>query len=269
MAAGEDPQLELARQLVTKHAPDAVVMPHDFGPPTGRGLRCLRAVKAGEPFLRIPLSCCVTAERAKSDVLALLSITAADVPTLTLQDYLCLWLLQERTKGSASVKADFIAMLPKEGDVPAMSSVCWPTSALALLLAPDCHDGEGGIWARLLRSHGADIAVHSEAPTLGRDGRTLLLLWPDLHGIGEIGLKLLGRYEGTNLLLVGEWRGRTLGLVNPWGQSFSEGFVDRVEGAFEETRAAVPLPTWPLYRDVVAFWRRRRGTDTASLEAAP
>ena len=86
-------------------------------------------------------------------------------------------------------------------------------------------------------------------------GRTLMLMWPDYMGFGSYGLSCLEGYGGDTLVLIGEWRGRTL-CDSTAGQSFSEEFQAAVEAEFvldEEVR----LPNWPFFLDTCRVWRRR------------
>ena len=91
--------------------------------------------------------------------------------------------------------------------------------------------------------------------------RSLVLMWPDYMGYGEYGLKCLDQYGGEVLILVGEWQNQTCGAytegVPTHGQSFSKRFQDRVEADFERI-ASCRLPTWPLFFDTLAIWRRKR-----------
>merc|ERR1719329_1106064 len=87
-------------------APGRLVEAHDFGPPTGRGLRCTRRVAAGETLLSVPLAHCATSESAAAAVAEEWpSLAALDAEALTPQDRLCLWLLLGRSKGGAGAWA--------------------------------------------------------------------------------------------------------------------------------------------------------------------
>jgi len=81
-------------------------------------------------------------------------------------------------------------------------------------------------------------------------------MWPDYQGAGTFGVECLKMYTGKTLVLAGEWSGRTFGLVQPWGQSFSKEFQDIVERDFEQVYVQ-SLPRWPLFLDVLMVWQRR------------
>merc|ERR1712187_216489 len=92
--------------------------------------------------------------------------------------------------------------------------------------------------------------------------RTLVLMWPDHQGRGSFGSTCLRHYAGAKLLLVGEWLGSTCGLLNHWGQSFSQDFVLAVEEDFE-LEQRLPLPCWPLALDSVMGWRRKAQAESS------
>lgn len=183
--------------------------------------------------------------------------------------------------------------LMQEESIGIRNSHAWsvPTpDALRLLAAegPLLEVGCGnGLWAQLLaEEYGADIKAFDTAEWKGefgeRDGndammgnrlpivraggpeqvqahpdRTLLLMWPDYGGRGSFGSACLEQYTGETLLLVGEWPDSTCGLLNPWGQSFSEEFVAAVEAGFE-LEQRLKLPCWPGALDSAMAWRRKR-----------
>lgn len=111
-------------------ATSTAVRPHDFGAPTFLGFRCERAVKVGEVLLEVLTSLAITSELAQRDVLRHLGL-AKDLPEVTPQDYMCLWLILERERGAASEHADFVQHLPQ--DLTEMSASFWPDHVLAIL----------------------------------------------------------------------------------------------------------------------------------------
>lgn len=120
-----------ARRLL-QHAVSTAVEPHDFGPPTGPGLRCTRDVEAGGVLLEVPIASAITSKFARAQVLAELGLNSAErLPEATPQDFLCLWLLLERGKGEASAFATFNETLPTQ--VEEMSAAYWPEDVLAEL----------------------------------------------------------------------------------------------------------------------------------------
>ena len=105
-----------------------------------------------------------------------------------------------------------------------------------------------------------DGAVSRVRDVSGERARSLMLMWPDYMGHGEYGLRCLENYRGDVLILVGEWQKETCGAyttgVPTHGQSFSKRFQERVEAEFERSTRC-RLPTWPLFFDTLAVWRRR------------
>lgn len=116
---------------VFQHVVSAAVVPHDFGPPSGLGFRCVKPVKAGGVLLEVSAETVVTTETAREAVLSELGVSAEALPEVTPQDYFCLWLLLEKARGSASKLADYMKTLPE--DITEMSAAFWPTSALSEL----------------------------------------------------------------------------------------------------------------------------------------
>jgi len=94
--------------------------------------------------------------------------------------------------------------------------------------------------------------------------RALILMWPDYGGVGSYGAACVQRFAGETLITVGEWGSETLhatlgayarGLPST-GQSFSQECQEMVESRFELEKIC-RLPTFPLFCDVLAVWRRR------------
>jgi hypothetical protein len=102
-----------------------------------------------------------------------------------------------------------------------------------------------------------DKAVQEGGPEVaGSHGdRALLLVWPDYNGQGSYALRCLEHYQGTTLLLVGEWKGRTLAPL-AGGRAFSAAFQDAVEASFDRIEEAA-LPSWPLHLDGLSVWKRK------------
>lgn len=108
-----------------------------------------------------------------------------------------------------------------------------------------------------------DLCVAEGGPeaAAAHAGRALLLAWPDYRGLGTYASCCLAHYTGSTLLLLGEWRGRTLGVHAPpgkgeHGQSFSAAFQMKVEAEWrlvEQER----LPSWPFFIDSLMVWTRR------------
>eukprot|EP01062_Namystynia_karyoxenos_P040606 TRINITY_DN29596_c0_g1_i1.p1 TRINITY_DN29596_c0_g1~~TRINITY_DN29596_c0_g1_i1.p1 ORF type:complete len:881 (+),score=262.12 TRINITY_DN29596_c0_g1_i1:68-2710(+) len=98
-------------------------------------------------------------------------------------------------------------------------------------------------------------------------GRALVLMWPDFSGHGTFAAECLRRYEGSTLVLVGEWRGCTLGQyaaeLPPTGQSFAPGVQLAVEQGFELV-TTIALPRWPLHADVLSVWHRREQAEPSA-----
>lgn len=129
--------------------------------------------------------------------------------------------------------------------------VCFDTAAGDAAYGPQVEAGSAlmGSRCQVVQSGGPEqVAMHPE--------RTLVLMWPDYQGEGCFGVECLRAYKGLHLVLVGEWTGRTFGLVHPWGQSFSQEFQRLVEADFEEVQRCA-LPQWPLFCDCLIVWRRR------------
>jgi len=187
-------------------------------------------------------------------------------------------------------------MLQESEAIRAKWSWSVPTHA-ALAAAAKCSPimeiGAGnGHWANLLRKCGADVVAYDGAyaaeasPASIADAsnlmgereegveeggperaaehptRALLLSWPDYQGRGSYSTQCLAAYTGDTLLLLGEWRGRTLGSSTPElgedGQAFAPAFQRAVEAQFEVSEEH-RLPSWPLFVDTLTIWRRRGG----------
>lgn len=108
----------------------ALVVPEDTGPPTFRGLRCIRDVVANEVLLRVPIAHCINVDRARREIQVDVPLLA-QAQTLTGQDVLCLWLIFERAKGPLSTYAALTASLPVE--CSEMSAAFWPEESIAEL----------------------------------------------------------------------------------------------------------------------------------------
>lgn len=134
-------------------------------------------------------------------------------------------------------------------------------------LSPIVELGAGtGYWGWLLRQAGADVVCldrNPEAPphwttvehgtpeSLSTHpelaGRTLLLVWPPLaDGPNCMALEALRHWQGTHLVYVGEWRGRTA----------SPEFHDALEQHFELEQESL-LPRWPGFEDSLRIYCRK------------
>eukprot|EP01064_Diplonema_japonicum_P021236 TRINITY_DN30785_c0_g1_i1.p1 TRINITY_DN30785_c0_g1~~TRINITY_DN30785_c0_g1_i1.p1 ORF type:complete len:770 (+),score=194.99 TRINITY_DN30785_c0_g1_i1:43-2352(+) len=188
--------------------------------------------------------------------------------------------MNEFTKKSLEMKRKFAWSIPNK-----------PALAELTKHAPLIEIGGGtGYWAGLLQDNGVDIhcydcsedwvSEYNESETgdacnvlatygtikkggpgvaAGTD-RTLVLMWPDFMGKGTFGLECLKNYTNDTLILIGEWADSTFGVytptLQPTGQSFSPAFQYYVSQHFEEV-TRVPLPNWPLYKDVLMVFKRR------------
>jgi hypothetical protein len=119
-----------------------------------------------------------------------------------------------------------------------------------------------GYWAWLLKQAGARIHCFDHEPNtsprwveikssqlsdlaVDRD-HTLLLCWPPFNT--GMATQSLSRFTGSQLIYIGEWRGRT---ADP-------GFHDLLDGKWDLIDQ-VALPNWPGFRDRVFFFKRRTG----------
>jgi len=200
------------------------------------------------------------------------------------------YLLAQFAVTNAFALKDMNAMQMETISIRNSSSWSIPTNIALSMLAghmPLLEIGGGnGTWAQLLKDKGVDIVcfdtssgdttygpqveagtalMGSRCPVVQSGGpeqvamhpeRTLVLMWPDYHGEGSFGIECFRAYKGNHLVLVGEWTGRTFGLVHPWGQSFSQEFQQCVEADFEEVQHCA-LPQWPLFCDHLSVWKRR------------
>ena len=114
----------------------ALVVPEDTGPPTFRGLRCIRDVVANEVLLRVPIAHCINVDRARREIQVDVPLLA-QAQTLTGQDVLCLWLIFERAKGPLSTYAALTASLPVE--CSEMSAAFWPEDRVFFVFHHQTH----------------------------------------------------------------------------------------------------------------------------------
>ena len=115
-------------------------------------------------------------------------------------------------------------------------------------------------WGELLAARGCDVVLDAAPAGAAAHGeRALLLVWPENNGAGSHAIESLGAYTGHTLLLVGEWRGRTLAPSD--GYSFAPAFQRAVEAQFELVEQA-RLPSWPPFLDGLMVWKRRRPTSS-------
>ena len=139
---------------------------HDF-PTTGRGLRVVRDVAAGEELLAVPLSLCWHAAASR----AALSFLPAALSEL---DVVAVHLLLEQAKGAESVHAEHMAAIPLKYD----STLFWSDSELAAL--------RGSPWLelaeRFAEEAAADWRALQEALATSDDEANRGLL--ERHGIG-------------------------------------------------------------------------------------
>lgn len=132
-------------------------------------------------------------------------------------------------------------------------------------LSPIVELGGGtGYWGWLLKQAGADVlcldarvespphwypVVHGGPQDLtSHSDRTLLLVWPPLASLKEpcMAFDALQHWKGSQLVYVGEWRGRTA----------SPQFHDAVESRFKKT-LELPLPRWEGFFDSLFVFQSR------------
>lgn len=71
----------------------------------------------------------------------------------------------------------------------------------------------------------------------------------------SLALDCFNRYRGDTIIHVGELFGTGTVLENPWGRTTSEGFQLALNCDFHKV-LSLPLPSWPLSRDVLTVWKR-------------
>ena len=165
------------------------------------------------------------------------------------------YLLSQWGVGRAVDTSQVATMHDEAAGLRAEHGMSVPTEAALRLVgksSPVAALGAGALhWAPLLTARGCDVLADAAAASADR---ALLLVWPDEHGAGTIALGALQAYQGSTLLLVGEWRGRT--LTGTDGAAFAPDFQRAVEAGFEMSEQ-VRLPSWAPFLDALAVWRRR------------
>jgi len=162
----------------------------------------------------------------------------------------------------------FQSGVPSSARKPMLWAYSWGIPSLEAIhaiadLGPIVELGAGtGYWAWLLKQAGADILCldsNPESPPhwypvrqggarhlASHQDRTLLMVWPPLAGREEscMAYEALQFWRGSQLVYVGEWRGRTA----------SPQFHDHLEANFKKT-LELPLPRWAGFSDSLFILR--------------
>lgn len=81
----------------------------------------------------------------------------------------------------------------------------------------------------------------------------------------SLALDCYDRYRGDTIIHVGELFCTGTILENPWGRTTSEGFQLSLHCDFHKV-LSLPLPSWPLSRDVLTVWKRTKIIDVKNDE---